>query len=131
VWVDVLSKADLLGPLWERVDGGGGGGGSGSLTGGNGSLTDSSSSSGVHIPDNESSGGEAGWAQAPQGPPPAAALAFARLPGALRVSSLTGDGVGALKEAVMRELAAAAAAAGEGGGAADEGGRAQEQDHEV
>jgi tRNA U34 5-carboxymethylaminomethyl modifying GTPase MnmE/TrmE len=93
-WLDVFSKSDLLEDAFAAADALIAGGGGGGAVGGEAAVA----------------GGE-----------PATAAEFAaRLPGALRVSSVTEDGILGLQEAVLRMLAAeqrriaAAAAAGAG-----------------
>lgn len=118
LWVDVLSKSDLLGGLWAQADEEGGGGdddeAAAAARGGGGGQTGGAVA--IHT--------DASAAAAEEDA--AAALAFARLPGAVRVSSLTGDGVGALKLRVLEELRRAGPGAAGGldgdGGGGDSGG---------
>jgi hypothetical protein len=130
-WFDVLSKSDLLSDVWELADSPdtpSSSGGGGSSSSGSGSGCGPAAAGGERGADGEAttSGRGLGGAGGGSGDPGDPVLAFARLPGALRVSSLTGVGVDGLKQRVMAELqaqaAAAAAAAAAAGGPGDSGG---------
>jgi hypothetical protein len=119
VWIDVLSKSDLLGDVWELADSADRPAGSSSRSS---SSNSASTTSGGADADAAASSSSSGGAAAGEQDP---VLSFARLSAGLRVSSLTGDGVEGLKARVMAELQAELArmaAAAEEGGRDDDGG---------